>query len=319
MIYTKPEIRKGCIWEFQIRLSPQLLSQKNDMQKFFVVGGSNSKKNKNFKKESHLYYLDLKIRSKLIRPVKELPFIKVGNVVNEQEAVEIVNGMATFRVKFTARPRTVFHKHADMMILVANLYQGESIITSTSLELIFRGGTGSIHSADNRKKALLNNSKPKKSENENNLMNITNEMTKQDNIMGGNKIGSSMPMLTEYEDFDPNNFWDDFLMNKGDKLMNFEENTQNISEVQNTMQYVNYVENVNRTDNQPYPNQTNNQMDQIPQFKDFSFSITGFQDNQNGTYQATLQGNYMNKNINGTVQFKMDLNSFSGSFSGQFN
>jgi len=153
-IYTKPEIRKGCIWEFQVRLSPQLL-QRNDFQKFFVISGANLKKNKNFKKESDLYYLDLKIRSKLIRPIKELPFFKVGVVVNEQEPIEIVNGMATFRVKFTARPRTVFHKHADMMILIASLSQGDNMVSTTSLELIFRGGTGSIHSADNRKKSTI--------------------------------------------------------------------------------------------------------------------------------------------------------------------
>jgi len=303
-----------------MRLSPQMLNQKNDLDKFYVVSGSNPKKNKNFKKESHLFYLDLKIRSKLIKPVKELPFFKVGIVVNEMEPVEIVNGIATFRVKFTARPRTVFHKHADMMILAATLYQGEDIITSTSLELIFRGGTGSIHSADNRKKALLNNSKSNKSENENNQMNITNEMTKQNYIMNGNKIGSSMTMLTEYEELDPNNFYDDFILNKGDKLIDFEENTmQNLSEVQNTIQYVNYMESENRTiDNQPYPNQINNEMNHIPQFKDFSFSITGLQDSH-GLYQATLQGNYLNKIISGTVQFKLDQNSFTGSFSGQFN
>lgn len=63
--------------------------------------------------------------------------------------------MATFRVKFTARPRTVFHKHADMMILIASLSQGDNMVSTTSLELIFRGGTGSIHSADNRKKSTI--------------------------------------------------------------------------------------------------------------------------------------------------------------------
>jgi len=323
-ITTKPEIRKGCIWEFQLRLSPQM-SQRNDFQKFYVISGATSKKNKSLKKESNLFYLELKIRSKLIRPVKELPFFKVGNVVNEQEPIEIINGIATFRVKFTARPRTVFHKHADMMIMVASLFQGENLITTTSLELIFRGGTGSIHSADNRKKALLN-SKTKKSETDTNQMNITNEMAKQNNIVNNNgskMVSGSMPMLTEYEDFDPNNFWDDFLLNKGDKLMNFDENAQNPTEVpqQNPIQYVNYMGNDNQTINQPYPNQVTNEIiDNTPQlFKDFSFSITGFQDNQNGTYQATLQGTYLNKIINGTVQFKIDLDAFSGSFSGQFN
>jgi len=112
--------------------------------------------------KSDCYVLELSVRSKLIRPVKELPFCKVGNIVNELDPVELTNGGATVRVKFTARPRTVFHKHADMMILVANLMAGGELITSSTLELIFRGGTGSNHSADSKKKALLNKGEKKR-------------------------------------------------------------------------------------------------------------------------------------------------------------
>jgi len=145
-------------------------------------------------------------------------------------------------------------------------------------------------------------------------------MNNEKELMSNVKIENSVPMLTQYEDLDPNIFWDDFLLNKGDKLMNFDENIQT-EEQQNTMQYENYMdENINQTINQQYSNQENdinNINNQL--FKGFSFQITGFQDNQNGTYQATIQGNYLNKLINGSLQFKIDQESFTGSFSGQFN
>lgn len=73
-----------------------------------------------------------------------------------------------YQTRFTARPRAVFHKHADVMILVAHLKIGDRVICSDTvrilftlvtishfvqLELVFRGGTGSIHGAENRGRA----------------------------------------------------------------------------------------------------------------------------------------------------------------------
>lgn len=57
------------------------------------------------------------------------------------------------KVKFTARPRAVFHKHSDMMILLVSVKKGERAIATSETELIFRGGTGSVHSAETRKLA----------------------------------------------------------------------------------------------------------------------------------------------------------------------
>jgi len=59
-------------------------------------------------------------------------------------------GTAILRVKFTSRPRAVFHKHSDVMILLVSLRRGNETLCSSSKELIFRGGTGSIHSAEGR-------------------------------------------------------------------------------------------------------------------------------------------------------------------------
>jgi hypothetical protein len=61
-----------------------------------------------------------------------------GNVV----AINAKSQSATVNVKFTARPRTVFHRHSDVMILLAYIKQGEQVLCSDEVELIFRGGTG---------------------------------------------------------------------------------------------------------------------------------------------------------------------------------
>jgi hypothetical protein len=45
----------------------------------------------------------------------------------------------------------VFQKQSDMMILIVSLKRGDQALCSDESELIFRGGTGSIHSADSRK------------------------------------------------------------------------------------------------------------------------------------------------------------------------
>jgi len=45
----------------------------------------------------------------------------------------------------------VFQKQSDMMILIVALKRADQTLCSDESELIFRGGTGSIHSADSRK------------------------------------------------------------------------------------------------------------------------------------------------------------------------
>eukprot|EP01124_Arcella_intermedia_P015840 TRINITY_DN22408_c0_g1_i1.p1 TRINITY_DN22408_c0_g1~~TRINITY_DN22408_c0_g1_i1.p1 ORF type:complete len:536 (-),score=83.52 TRINITY_DN22408_c0_g1_i1:514-2121(-) len=141
-INTRPEIRKGCIWDIHLKVSPEIV-QKEKLDSIYIerprgVAGRTSS------------YLCLKVRSKLIKPVRELPFTKVAVVVNEGNTLDLSDNTLTLRVRFTARPRAVFHKHSDMMILVASIKRGDSVLCTDEKELIFRGGTGSIHSADNR-------------------------------------------------------------------------------------------------------------------------------------------------------------------------
>lgn len=100
-------------------------------------------------------YLCIKVRSKMIKPVLELPFTKVGSIIQESDFIECnESGTAILRVKFTSRPRAVFHKHSDVMILMVSLRRGNETICSSMKELIFRGGTGSIHSAEGRNGGL---------------------------------------------------------------------------------------------------------------------------------------------------------------------
>jgi len=100
-------------------------------------------------------YLCIKVRSKMIKPVLELPFTKVGAIIQESDFIETNDsGTAILRVKFTSRPRAVFHKHSDVMILLVSVKRGTDILCSSAKELIFRGGTGSIHSAEGRNGGL---------------------------------------------------------------------------------------------------------------------------------------------------------------------
>jgi len=301
-----------------------------------VVSSGTTSKKKNLMK-SDCYVLELSVRSKLIRPVKELPFCKVGNIVNELDPVELTNGGATVRVKFTARPRTVFHKHADMMILVANLMAGGELITSSTLELIFRGGTGSNHSADSKKKALLNKGE-KKGEKEEEMNMMTQEVNQVQMMSGMNvnqvqMMNNMVPMMqnaygnevmmmnynmqqcsqkvdqnmTEYENFDVNDFWNDFYINKGEKLIPFESNEE-------AMQFAEWKQ--ENAEPQIMNNMENKPMIFNPD--QFSITVNGVRNIENGRYEATVQGNLMNKNFQGTIHFNMDMNSFSGQFSGNF-
>jgi len=153
-IYVRPEIRKGCAWDISFKFSSQILT-KEKVEQIFIekprgVAGRTTP------------YLCIKVRSKMIKPVLELPFTKVGVIIQESDFIECnETGTAILRVKFTSRPRAVFHKHSDVMILLVSLRRGNETICSSAKELIFRGGTGSIHSAEGRNGGLLANKKRK--------------------------------------------------------------------------------------------------------------------------------------------------------------
>jgi len=142
-LHVRPEIRKGCPWDINLKFSPQLLTQEKIEQIFIekprgVAGRT-------------LPYLCIKVRSKLIKPILELPFTKVGAIMQECDFIDCnETGAAILRVKFTSRPRAVFHKHSDVMILLVSLRRGNETLCSGTKELVFRGGTGSIHSAEGR-------------------------------------------------------------------------------------------------------------------------------------------------------------------------
>eukprot|EP01127_Copromyxa_protea_P009774 TRINITY_DN2324_c0_g4_i1.p1 TRINITY_DN2324_c0_g4~~TRINITY_DN2324_c0_g4_i1.p1 ORF type:complete len:676 (-),score=124.03 TRINITY_DN2324_c0_g4_i1:151-2127(-) len=143
-IFTRPEIRKGCLWDVQLRFKPEFVKR---LQLSHILTDKPRNPNDNS------VYLSLKIRSKLIKPVRELPFSKVAQIVASEGTALYFNDFSavTLKVKFTARPRAVFHKHSDMMILLVYIKRGEQVLTFGEVELIFRGGTGSAHSAETRK------------------------------------------------------------------------------------------------------------------------------------------------------------------------
>jgi len=146
-IYVRPEIRKGCAWDINLKFSSQILT-KEKLEQVYIekprgVAGRT------------MPYLCIKVRSKMIKPVLELPFTKVGVIIQDSDFIECNEaGTTILRVKFTSRPRAVFHKHSDVMILLVSLRRGNETICSSAKELIFRGGTGSIHSAEGRNGTL---------------------------------------------------------------------------------------------------------------------------------------------------------------------
>lgn len=241
-IYTRPEIRKGCLWDIQLRFNPEFV-KKHQLNQIHVEkprGASDT-----------ATYLCLKIRSKLIKPIRELPFTKVATTVTSEGDVLYFNDFSTvtLKVKFTARPRAVFHKHSDMMILLVSVKRGERVIASNEAELIFRGGTGSIHSAETRKATTGREVAPVQTPNPttapppppaypfglssippatrtvaprpSDVLNTpivsanatSNEVQRRDD-------SPSHPVL-EFEDFDSHQFCNDFIQNKGDALLTF--------------------------------------------------------------------------------------------------
>jgi len=84
--------------------------------------------------------------------VEELGLTKVAKIENDSDYLTLNEfSTITLKVRFTTRPRVVFQKQSDMMILIVALKRGDQTLCSDESELIFRGGTGSIHSADSRK------------------------------------------------------------------------------------------------------------------------------------------------------------------------
>lgn len=144
-IQTRPEIRKGCVWDVSLLFSAAALHH-HKLKEIYL-------EKPRVQRESGAY-LCLKVRSKLIQ--KEIGFGKVAELEHDAPYIEPnpITGAAVLKVKFTQRPRAVFHKHADVMVLVVSLRSCHSneILLSAEHELIFRGGTGSMHSADSRKK-----------------------------------------------------------------------------------------------------------------------------------------------------------------------
>jgi len=113
--------------------------------------------------------------------------------------------------------------------------------------------------------------------------------------------------MTEYENFDVNDFWNDFYINKGEKLIPFESNEE-------AMQFAEWKQ--ENAEPQIMNNMENKPMIFNPD--QFSITVNGVRNIENGRYEATVQGNLMNKSFQGTIHFNMDMNSFSGQFSGNF-
>lgn len=233
-VYTRPEIRKGCLWDIQLRFNPEFV-KKHQLSHIFTEKPRGATENTT--------YLCLKIRSKLIKPVRELPFTKVATTVNNEGDVLYFNDFSavTLKVKFTARPRAVFHKHSDMMILLVSVKKGERVIATSETELIFRGGTGSVHSAETRKGAtpttnVVPTTQAPPAPSSNGLTptlaafpftippatravpprpQIVNQVATQSVPFG---FSPNQPIL-EFEDFDSQQFCSEFLQNKGDVLL----------------------------------------------------------------------------------------------------
>jgi len=153
--------------------------------------------------------------------VKEVQFEKVGVVVNDNaDFIDVHKDTAVLRVKFTQRPRSVFHKQSDVMILVATIMKGSNVVVSCNSELIFRGGTGSIHSAEQRKitrKNELIDDSPS-------THIIVPENYPPVNYQEGTAV------ITQ-SDFDQKNFMQDFIDNGGQKCVNSFQCENNITHV----------------------------------------------------------------------------------------
>eukprot|EP01130_Rhizamoeba_saxonica_P000709 TRINITY_DN10640_c0_g1_i1.p1 TRINITY_DN10640_c0_g1~~TRINITY_DN10640_c0_g1_i1.p1 ORF type:complete len:442 (+),score=114.42 TRINITY_DN10640_c0_g1_i1:21-1346(+) len=264
-IDIRPEIRKGCSWDVKISFSADLLEAEN-IKKIY------------YEKPRHAnpscYYFCLKVRSKLITPIKEVGFTKVATLASDSSYTELSGNTATFKVKFNARPRAVFHKHADMMILVASLKKGDTHITTGLKELIFRGGTGSIHSADSRKKALLKEKSRK------------NNMKKEYPTTADGGLWPIDRTVPEFTHMAPDELLTSFIQNKGDALLQYYgdgfEGMNNNTTMDNT-----WASNV-----------------MAPQTNDFSMGVSNF-----SAYPVMMDNNNMAYPGNGFLEMKPDISS----------
>lgn len=151
-ISIRPEIRKGCLWDIQFVFSQTFLNEHNLNQ--LVIDKAQKGINDN------AAYLCLKVRSKLLD--RELGLNKVCEIERNSIPISQESGIAILKVKFTQRPRSVFHKHSDVMILVASVrsLKSNEILATNEVELIFRGGTGSSHSAESKKRKISDRNDP---------------------------------------------------------------------------------------------------------------------------------------------------------------
>eukprot|EP01129_Flabellula_baltica_P007180 TRINITY_DN275_c0_g1_i1.p1 TRINITY_DN275_c0_g1~~TRINITY_DN275_c0_g1_i1.p1 ORF type:complete len:393 (+),score=80.38 TRINITY_DN275_c0_g1_i1:60-1238(+) len=149
---VKDEIRKNCLWGVNFLFSNTLM-QTCPINRVTVV-----KKEEDLMKigagQRSDYFLVLKVRSKLIVPLKEYPLERAATYESSLN-LKVREGAASMDVKFTQRPRSLFHKHSDVMIIVATLYCGTKKLFYDTQELVFRGGTGSQHSASAGRKNTI--------------------------------------------------------------------------------------------------------------------------------------------------------------------
>eukprot|EP01129_Flabellula_baltica_P016351 TRINITY_DN8669_c0_g1_i1.p2 TRINITY_DN8669_c0_g1~~TRINITY_DN8669_c0_g1_i1.p2 ORF type:complete len:391 (-),score=85.46 TRINITY_DN8669_c0_g1_i1:1389-2561(-) len=322
-VNVRPEIRKGCVWEIQFRLSDSFL---NEFPLTKMVAKVSSIEKEDLGLKDGEFSVVLKIRSKLIEPIKEVPFDKVAECVSNSLRIDVSNGTAVLRVKFTARPRNIFHKHADVMILVASLYRGEELLAEDNQELIFRGGTGSAHSAENRKLSVLKKNNSSNNMAHSNYPNITHLYSSP--VMYPYTVPSIAPTMTvpqpsiaqpqqqtqqslvraealtvpELDEFDSDTFFSDFLNNKGDSLNPFE------AQEQTNSHQATHTEFTNNASFQQRPVET----------PAFNFTVTGFEIQPNGLFQGTIEGVYLNKPFRGSFQTSITDSNLQGSFSGSF-
>lgn len=90
-IYTRPEIRKGCLWDIQLRFNPEFV-KKHQISQIYVEKPRGSSETTT--------YLCLKIRSKLIKPIRELPFTKVAQTVTSEGDVLYFSDFSTVTLKY---------------------------------------------------------------------------------------------------------------------------------------------------------------------------------------------------------------------------
>jgi len=141
---------------------------------------------------------------------------------------------------------------------------------------------------------------------------------------------------TEYEDFNATMFLNDFLYNKGDRLISIDNQTiqtqlpeeNKYSSEMNILDdsYINPSEtDINQSlenDYTPPLNEYSNNPNTVQlSTENFSISLNGLKNNQNGSYQAQIQGNIFCKPLKGTIHLFYDQNqgTFKGSFSGNVN